>query len=128
MNNISEKQSLSPLLPTSNPITHTTTTTAPSVADKIFATMDAFTHRAEKVNRALYSLSTFVMMVTQVLCLVVVLSSTAWLAYLFTTGHRVNSPELALEVICYIAPFLAFGAGVRFMELVSVFAGYRQFN
>lgn len=40
--------------------------------------------------------------------------------------ENTSSPELALEVVCYISPFLAFGTGVRFMELVSVFFGLRE--
>ncbi|OBT97076.1 hypothetical protein VE01_04867 [Pseudogymnoascus verrucosus] len=138
MNNISEKQTQDPLLPLTNPInpinpiiTHTTTTqiastTAPTRSDKFFAAMDAFAPKMERFNRALDSIAMSIMIATQILCLGVVLWYSAKLAYLFTTSRRANTPELALEVVCYIAPFLAFGTGVRFMELVSVFFRYRE--
>lgn len=91
MNTFSEKQPDGPLLPVTNPITQdASTTSARSCTDKFLATVDAFTCKLEKCNRAFYSISAFLMIATQILCLGTVLAFTAWLAYLFTTGRRVK--------------------------------------
>ncbi|KAL5348085.1 hypothetical protein ACLOAV_006565 [Pseudogymnoascus australis] len=128
---ISEKRADGPLLPFIDPGTHDTTQdastiAAPSRSDRIYAAMETFNGTMERVSRSFDAIARFAMIAIQIICLSVVLWYSALLAYLLTTGRRATSPELALEVVCYIAPFLAFGTGVRFMELASVFFGLRE--
>ncbi|KFY31210.1 hypothetical protein V493_01318 [Pseudogymnoascus sp. VKM F-4281 (FW-2241)] len=120
--NISEKHPNGPVLPITHDYPHdTTATTAPtSRTDRFFLAMETFSRKLERLNRTLESIAMFVMILVQSLCLGVVFVYTALLAYLFATGRRASSPELALEVVCYIGPFLVLGAAVRFIELISL--------
>ncbi|OBT60768.1 hypothetical protein VE03_09753 [Pseudogymnoascus sp. 23342-1-I1] len=127
--NISEKRPDEPLLPLTNPgTTHTTfpdaTTAAPSRTDKVVSSLQSFHRVSESINRSLESTAIFLLLVTQLLCCGVVVGYTATLGYFFVTERRARTPEVALEVICSIAPFIAFGMGARIMEMLVILARF----